>query len=130
MPIELKYLVASVMLFAVMIAFQALSGIIYQGVIPLVGSRDSLKDDTVLIKRAKRANQNMIEALVLFTPLVLVAAQTNNLNATTALGSALFFWGRAAFAPLYWMGVAWLRTIVWFVSVIGLLMILSQVLPF
>jgi len=87
MPIELKYLVASVILFAVMIAFQALSGIIYQGVIPLVGSRDSLKDDTVLIKRAKRANQNMIEALVLFTPLVLVAAQTNNLNATTALGA-------------------------------------------
>ena len=130
MPIELKYLVASVIIFAVMIAFQALSGIIYQGVIPLIGSRDSLKDDTVLIKRAKRANQNMIEALVLFTPLVLVAAQTNNLNATTALGATLFFWGRAAFAPLYWMGVAWLRTIVWFVSVIGLLMILSQVLPF
>ena len=130
MPIELKYLVASVLLFIVMIAVQALMGIAYQGFMPLIGSRDSLKDDTVLIGRAKRANQNMIEAMVLFTPLILVAAQTNNLNATTALGAPLFFWGRAAFAPLYWMGVAWLRTIVWFVSVIGLLMILSQILPF
>ena len=130
MPIELKYLVASALLFILMIGAQALMGIVYQGIVPLVGSRDSLKDDTVLIGRAKRANQNMIEAMVLFTPLVLVAAQTNNLNATTALGAALFFWGRAAFAPLYWMGVAWLRTIVWFVSVIGLLMILSQILPF
>ena len=79
MPIELKYLVASVMLFIAMSAFQALSGIFYQGILPLVGSRDSLKEDTTIIKRAKRANQNMIEAMVLFTPLILVAAQTNNL---------------------------------------------------
>jgi len=130
MPIELKYLVASVLLFIVMIAVQALMGIAYQGFMPLIGSRDNLKNDTVLIGRTKRANQNMIEAMVLFTPLILVAAQTNNLNATTALGAALFFWGRVAFAPLYWVGVAWLRTLAWFVSVIGLLMILSQILPF
>ena len=83
MPIELKYLVASALLFFLMIGAQALMGIIYQGIIPLIGSRDSLKDDTVLIGRAKRANQNMIEAMVLFV-----------------------------------------------VSVIGLLMILSQILPF
>ena len=93
MPVELKYLVASALLFILMIGAQALMGIVYQGIVPLVGSRDSLKDDTVLIGRAKRANQNMIEAMVLFAPLVLVAAQTNNLNATTALGAALFFWG-------------------------------------
>ena len=72
MPIELKYLVASALLFILMIGAQALMGIVYQGIVPLVGSRDSLKDDTVLIGRAKRANQNMIEAMVLFTPLVLV----------------------------------------------------------
>ena len=83
MPIELKYLVASALLFILMIGVQALMGIVYQGIIPLIGSRDSLKDDKVLIGRAKRANQNMIEAMVLFV-----------------------------------------------VSVIGLLMILSQILPF
>ena len=83
MPIELKYLVASALLFILMIGVQALMGIVYQGIIPLIGSRDSLKDDTVLIGRAKRANQNMTEAMVLFV-----------------------------------------------VSVIGLLMILSQILPF
>ena len=83
MPIELKYLIASALLFMLMIGVQALMGIVYQGIIPLIGSRDSLKDDTVLIGRAKRANQNMIEAMVLFV-----------------------------------------------VSVIGLLMILSQILPF
>ena len=66
MPIELKYLVASALLFMLMIGVQALMGIVYQGIIPLIGSRDSLKDDTVLIGRAKRANQNMIEAMVLF----------------------------------------------------------------
>ena len=49
MPIELKYLVASALLFILMIGAQALMGIVYQGIVPLVGSRDSLKDDTVLI---------------------------------------------------------------------------------
>jgi len=130
MPIELKYLVASALLFFVMIGTQALMGIAYQGMIPLIGSRDSLKDDTVGIKRAKRANQNMIESMVIFTPLILVAAHTNSFNATTALGAALFFWGRFAFAPLYWIGVAWLRTLVWFVSLVGILMVASQILPF
>jgi len=130
MPIELKYLAASSLLLIIMIGVQAFLGAMHQGIIPLIGSRDSLKDDNVVIGRAKRANQNMIEALVIFTPLVLVAAQTNSLNATTALGAALFFWGRAAFAPLYWIGVAWLRTLVWFVSVIGILMVASQILPF
>ena len=71
MAIELKYLIASALLFFVMVGAQALMGIVYQGIVPLVGSRDSLKDDTTLIKRAKRANQNMIEGMVLFTPLVL-----------------------------------------------------------
>jgi len=130
MPIELKYLVASALLFFVMIGIQALMGTLHQGLIPLIGSRDSLKEDNVIIARAKRANQNMMEAMVIFTPLILVAAQTNSFNATTALGAALFFWGRAAFAPLYWTGVAWLRTFVWFASVIGILMVASQILPF
>jgi len=130
MPIELKYLVASVLLFIVMISIQSFMGIFHQGLIPLVGSRDKLKDDNVIISRAKRANQNMIEALVIFAPLVLVAAQTNSFNSTTAIGAMLFFWGRAAFAPLYWIGVAWLRTLAWFVSVAGILMIASQILPF
>jgi len=64
----------------------------------------------------------------MFAPLVLVAAVTDSFSALTALGAALFFWGRVAFAPSYWLGLPWIRTAVWFVSVIGILMILWELL--
>jgi len=42
--------------------------------------------------------------------------------------AALFFWGRVVFAPTYWLGVPWVRTLAWFVSIAGILMILWELL--
>ena len=66
----------------------------------------------------------------MFAPLVLAAAYTDRFNEMTALGAALFFWGRLAFAPSYWLGLPWIRTLVWAVSVAGIVLILLQVIPF
>ena len=44
-------------------------------------------------------------------------------NATTAMGAMIFFWARLAYAVIYLIGIPWLRTLVWFVSVIGMAMI-------
>ena len=73
--------------------------------------------------RAKRAHLNMIENLVLFAALVLVAAISGKANATTAMGAVIFFWSRLAYAVIYVAGIPWLRTLTWFVSVIGMAMI-------
>lgn len=131
MPTELEYLVASVGLFIVMIVVQALIGLM-SGHSPkfLAGPRDGMEDKTLKAQRARRANANMIEGMLLFVPLVLVAAHLGRFNEMTALGAALFFWGRLAYAPLYWLGVPWLRTLAWAVSILGILMIFLQVLPF
>jgi uncharacterized MAPEG superfamily protein len=40
----------------------------------------------------------------------------------------LFFWGRLAYAPVYVIGIPWLRTGLWGVSFVGLLQILQQLL--
>ena len=112
-----------------MVGVQAMAGTLKNGLTWAAGARDS-GEDTVLSARAKRANQNMIEAMVMFTPLIIAAAAVDGFNSQTALGATLFFYGRLAYAPLYWMGIPWLRTIAWFVSVIGILMVLLQVLPF
>ena len=132
MPIELKYLVWSVALFFVMILAQAVAAT-FSGkasVTELVGPRDNLPGAglTPLHGRAKRAQANMTEGMMMFVPLVLVAAVTNSFSDLTALGAALFFWGRVAFAPSYWFGIPWVRTLVWFVSIIGILMILWELL--
>ncbi len=130
MPIEISYLAASIALFGVMILVQALFSNLEHRLGDLAGARDGIVDKNPRTMRAKRANQNMIESLLIFAPLVLIAVQTGRLSETTAMGAALFFTGRIAYAPLYWFGVPWLRTIAWTVSLVGTLMVFSAVLPF
>ncbi len=60
--------------------------------------------------------------------LVLVAQLAGRTNAATALGAQLFFWSRLAYAPVYIVGIPWLRTALWGVSFAGLLQILLQIL--
>ena len=78
--------------------------------------------------RARRAHLNMLESLPLFIALVLVAHIANRGNGVTLLGEALFFWARLVYAIIYIVGIPWLRTLVWAVSVAGLILIFSQLL--
>ena len=59
---------------------------------------------------------------------MLVAHVTGKANATTALGAAVFFWARAAYTVIYLAGVTWVRSLVFAVSMAGLVMILLQLL--
>jgi uncharacterized MAPEG superfamily protein len=78
--------------------------------------------------RAVRAHRNMLESLVLFAVLVLVAQVAGVSNAMTVLGAQLFFWGRVAHAIFYIAGIPWLRTAAWAVSVAGLILIFLQLI--
>ncbi|MDA8707996.1 MAPEG family protein [Hellea sp.] len=125
-----SYLILSVGLFILMVVVQALFGIKQHGLTPLVGARDNLATPSLHLDRAKRANANMIEAMVMFAPLALFAVHAGAVTAQTALAGALFFFGRLAFAPLYWLGVPWLRTIAWFVSVAGIILLFITLISF
>ena len=105
----------------------AVSGATLQVGLPkLAGNRDGLTPCTGWAGRAQRAHHNMLENLALFTALVLVAVLANKTNATTLLGAQIFVWARVAYALVYLAGIPWLRTLVWLVSVIGLLLIFLQ----
>ena len=92
----------------------------------LAGNRDAVPAFGGWVGRAQRAHHNMLESLVLFAALVLIAVATNKTNSATLLGAQLFFWARLAYAVVYVAGIPWLRTAVWFVSVIGLILIFVQ----
>ena len=96
------------------------------GMPALAGNRDTLPRFTGWADRAARAHRNMLESLVLFATLVLVAQVAGKANATTALGAQVFFWARLVYAPVYVIGIPWARTAVWGVSVVGLVMIFTQ----
>ena len=128
MPIELQLLVWSALL-ALVQMFIAVAGAQSQVSLPVLASnRDRMPPLTGWALRAQRAHLNMLESLVIFAVFVLVANATGRLNETTALGANLFFWGRVAYALVYVLGVPWLRTLLWGVSVAGLLLILAQLL--
>ena len=123
---DLKYLLFSTILCFVQVLIAATGANQQVGLPTLAGNREGMPEYPGWAGRARRAHLNMIENLVLFAALVLIAAVSGKANATTAMGAMIFFWGRLAYAIVYLIGVPWLRTAVWFVSVIGLGMIASQ----
>jgi len=90
------------------------------------GNRDTPLAVPAWTSRAERAHQNLAENLAPFAILVLVAHVAGKANTTTALGAALFFWGRVGHAAAYIAGIIYLRTAVFFIATIGELLILSQ----
>lgn len=125
---ELMYLVWSAALTFVLVLI-ALSGAILQVGLPkIAGNREGLPDMAGWAGRAARTHCNMLESLVLFAILVLVAQAAGVHNGMTLLGAQLFFWGRIAHAIVYIAGIPWLRTAAWGVSIVGLLMIFLQLI--
>ena len=121
----------ALLLWAVLLAFVqmliAVTGATMQVGLPLLaGNREALTPCTGWAGRAARAHHNMLESLVLFAALVLIAAVVGKTNAMTLLGAQLFFWARLVYAVVYLAGIPWARTAVWCVSVIGLALIFLQ----
>jgi uncharacterized MAPEG superfamily protein len=94
----------------------------------LAQNRENLPELTDWAGRAQRAHRNMLENLPLFIGLVLVAHIAGRANPMTLLGAQLFFWARLVYAVVYVAGVPWVRTAVWAVSAVGLILIFLQLL--
>jgi len=125
---EMMLLVSCVAL-AVAQMLLAVQGALMQVGLPLLaGNHEKFPEIIGWAGRAARAHRNMLENLPLFAALVLVAVTAGKTNDMTLLGAQLFFWGRVAYAAVYVAGVPWLRTGVWVVSVIGMVMIFLQLM--
>jgi uncharacterized MAPEG superfamily protein len=123
---ELKLLVWAVGLTMLQMLVSVVGAILQVGVPTLAGNRHDLPPLTGWAQRASRAHHNMLENLVLFAVLVVAASIVGKVNAITALGAELFFWGRVVYAPIYIIGIPWLRTAAWAVSMTGLILIFTQ----
>jgi uncharacterized MAPEG superfamily protein len=126
MTIELKLLVWSVALAFAQMLVAVAGATLDVGLPMLLGNRENLPKLTGWAGRAGRAHYNMLENLALFAPLVIVAQLAGRTNATTAHGAEIFFWARLVYAFVYAIGIPYLRTLVWTISIIGLILIFSQ----
>jgi uncharacterized MAPEG superfamily protein len=78
--------------------------------------------------RLDRARGNFLETFAFFAALVLAVVALGRQNAGSALGAQLYFWARLVYVPVYAAGIPYLRTLVWAVSIVGLVMLLSAAL--
>jgi uncharacterized MAPEG superfamily protein len=125
---ELSLLVWSVALAFVQVLIAVQGAMMQVGLPALAGNREKLPEITGWAGRAQRAQRNMVENLLLFAALVLVAVVAGKTNATTLLGAQIFLWARVLYAAVYIAGIPWLRTGVWFVSAIGMILIFAQLI--
>ena len=126
MSVELLMLVYSVGLLLVILLAQGAVGVLANGVAAQAGPRDNLPEPSVLHARMTRLRSNMIENLLVFTPIVLVAHVIGVTNETTVLGAQLFFGARLAHAMIYVLGWPWIRPLAYAVPLVGTLMVGSQ----
>lgn len=126
MTIELTYLAATLVLALVQIFLPAGARTLEFGSRWNAGPRDQTPVSTKpLTGRLERAQSNLYETLPLFIGAVLIAHVTGVESALTLWGAALYFWARVAYIPLYALGVPYIRSLVWLVSLAGLVMLLA-----
>ena len=123
---EMLLLLWAVVLMFVQMLIAAQGAFMQVGLTMLAGNRENLPVLTGWAGRAQRAHRNMMENMVLFVALVLLVIAAGKTNQMTVLGAELFFWARVAYALIYLAGWPWVRTLAWFVSVVGMVLIAIQ----
>lgn len=122
MTAELASLFAVCVLFLAIILAQVVVLAKANGMAYVMGNRDTPpKAQSALGGRLARVMSNSIEAAVVFTPLVLIAAQMGIPNPLTYWSAVIFVCARIAYAVIYAAGVSGTRTLVWNVGFICLI---------
>ena len=97
------------------------------GLLAAMGNRDAVDEGGGFPARTERAARNMLENMVLFTALVLVASVGGVASRDVELGARIFFWARIVYIPIYMIGIPVARTAVWAISIVGMGMIFAAI---
>jgi uncharacterized MAPEG superfamily protein len=91
------------------------------------GPRDEPKPLAGVSARLDRAYRNFLETFPFFVAAVIAAYLAAKTGPLTLWGCVLYVVGRALYVPIYAAGISGLRTLVWFVSLIGIFMIVAAI---
>ena len=88
-----------------------------------MGARDGdMPPLSPLAGRLLRAQANLYETLPLFIASLLGAAMLDRFGWKTEVGASLYFVGRLIYLPLYAAGIPKIRTLIFGVSLVGLIL--------
>lgn len=126
MAVELQVLGWSIVLGLVYVLFAVTLVTLQRGLGWNASNRDGeTKPLSGPAARADRASRNFLETFGFFVAAVLAVVLAQRSNAHTVLGVQLYFWARVVYLPVYTIGIPYLRTLVWTVSIVGIVMVLG-----
>ena len=129
MTIELQMLALSIVLGGVQIALATHFKNMQYGYAWNAGPRDDVMPPlNPMAGRFGRALANFIETFPFFAAAVLMAHVANRHSVLTFWGVQLYFWGRVAYVPAYAVGIPWVRSLIWTVSLIGIVLVLAALI--
>ena len=124
MSIELTMLAWAIVLGVVQILIAATFSTRQRGLMWNAGPRDGVPAPLVGIAgRLDRASGNFLETFVFFAVAIVMLSFLHKGNEHSALGAQLYFWARVAYLPVYAAGIPFVRTLIWAVALVGLVLV-------
>ena len=90
------------------------------------GPRDEPRPVTGVAGRLQRAFANFLETYPFFAAAVLMVIVSDTRGGLSEAGAITFLAARIVYVPLYASGVPRIRSLVWFIGLIGLILVLIQ----
>jgi uncharacterized MAPEG superfamily protein len=78
--------------------------------------------------RATRALANYVENLTPFVAVALALIVTQRTGGSGAIGATIWILARIVYIPLYLFNVVYARTVVWGISIVGLVMMFARLI--
>src|SRR5262249_46460355 len=125
MTLELKMLALSIVLGLAQIVLASHAASVQRGYVWTASARDeAVPALTGMAGRLARGRQNFVETFPLFAAAVLTAHAAATHSWMTEWGVQLYFWGRVVYLALYAAGVFLLRSLVWNIATLGIVLVL------
>jgi uncharacterized MAPEG superfamily protein len=129
MPLELKLLGWSVVLLIAYIVAQAATSSSELGLPYAMSARDDGRQPrSVYAGRFRRALSNFLETYPAFVGLALALVASGKTGGIGVTGAELYLGARLLYLVVYATGTAVVRTLLWGLSIIGLIMMLVRLL--
>jgi uncharacterized MAPEG superfamily protein len=122
MTVEIAMLFWAAVLGLVQVGVQSFALKAQEGNAYTVGARDLHRPAAGLAGRLERALRNFLETFPIFAAVILAVYATERSNQWSEIGAQVYFWARLAYVPAYASGLPWIRTILWQVATIGIVL--------
>jgi uncharacterized MAPEG superfamily protein len=125
MTTELLVLTMSILLGFVHIILSSHTASLQRGYRWAASARDEPTPPlTGIAGRLDRALRNYLETFPFFAAAVLLAHAVGQHNTLTVFGAHFYFWARIVYFALYAMGLPLIRSLIWNVATLGIILIL------